>query len=60
MDPGINGGRVEYGVVCLLYLPELEKAFELSNDADNQVIFVGGRLGLYLINAIVNIVINYL
>ena len=60
IDPGLNEGRVENAVVCLLYLQELEKAFELSNDADNQVIAVGNKLGLYFADVLVNIVINYL
>ena len=60
IDVGLSDGRVEYCIACLLYLQELEKAFELSNDSDNQIFFVTKRLGIYFADVIVNIVINYL
>ena len=59
-DPGIYKGRVEYVIATLVYLQMLEKAFELSNDANNEIVVVNNRLCLYFPNAITLIIINYL
>ena len=59
-DHGIHDGRVGHAITCLLYLQMLEKDFELSNDANNEIVVVSNRLSLYFTNVIMFMIINYL